>query len=312
MKLHNAVDDALATGPFGDGALLAQDLDIWLRGLTSASLRSEGHPPEGIDLMKATSTERRCLFENWAEFAVERQATMRKPFDCVLIAADAELAVIPGVASGTEAETVRMAYAATDLGPFRPQKIADHDVVAVREAIALIGKVLPRLAANTIGLAPRLVKIHDVVPSMHLSGSPGFVYISDRVLSGQTWALADALLHETLHEKSNLLRKFRSLLQPSYRESNSATTFLPWSVDYGEERHFSTWRLLSACHVYVHLHILRSCLDLTQEAEGPRERALFMLEALRESEHRTNLDADGHRLHRFLEAAIQKNPRGDI
>lgn len=303
-----AADELLSTGPFGDGTQLAQDLDVWLDGLTRASADSGAPVLERTTRSTASSTELRCLFENWPALGPNRLAARPVTIECVVIDAASEPPVSQGAATSLESQAVSLAYADTGLEAFSPRPVDSEDVAAVSEAIVLLGRVVPRICANTVGLAPRLIKIANDVPSMHLSGSPGFVYIAERVLGGDTWVLADALLHESLHEKSNLLRKFRGLLRSSYREATSATTFLPWSVDYGEERHFSTWRLLSAGHVYAHLYVLRCALGLRREARIPHDRARFMLDALARPEHDTDLDADGRRLREWLDVAIETIP----
>jgi hypothetical protein len=257
----------------------------------------------------ASSTELRCLFENWSHLLDNVAPTCSDALDCIVIASGTAPLVTKGLATPIEAGAVRIAHADTDLAMLRFLGIRPRDLDVVRDAVALLNQALPRTCANTVGLAPRLVKIDNVVPSMHLSGSPGFIYISERVFGGSTWVLADALLHETLHEKSNLLRKFRGLLRSSYREATSATTLLPWSVDYGEERHFSTWRLLSAGHVYVHLYALRCTLGLWYEARTPHDRARFMLDALEQPAHLEDLDSDGRLMLEWLNSAIRTTPR---
>jgi len=302
------VDELLSIGPFGDGTQLAQDLDVWLDGLMRASTHTDAPVFERTTRSTARSTELRCLFENWPVLGAKRVAARPVTIECVVIDVAGEPPVSRGIVTSLESQAVLLAYADTDLEAFSARPVDSDDVAAVTEAIALLGRVMPRVCANTVGLAPRLVKIANDIPSMHLSGSPGFVYVAERVLGGDTWVLADALLHESLHEKSSLLRKFRGLLRPSYREATSATTFLPWSVDYGEERHFSTWRLLSAGHVYVHLYVLRCALGLRREARIPHDRARFMLDALARPEHDTDLDADGRRMREWLDVAIQTTP----
>lgn len=173
-------------------------------------------------------------------------------------------------------------------------------------AVRLIEQVFPRVATNALPCVSVGLVVENPIPSMYLSQTPEVIYVGHRMIERDVWEIADAILHESLHDASELARQVRHLLAPSYVEHASATTLLPWSVKQPTKRYFSTWRLLSACHVYVHLDGFRRSVigPAADEITVPTERARFMLDQLLASPHIENLGQDGRLFVEWLNTSI--------
>ncbi|MFH8339163.1 hypothetical protein [Streptomyces sp. AM6-12] len=205
------------------------------------------------------------------------------------------------------ARLVGFAFEDMGLGRPRPHPLDRTARQALTAALDLLGEVFPRVAAQVLPFVSVGIVVENPVPSMYLSQTPEVIYVGHHMLERDTWELADAVLHESLHDVTELARQVRQVLVPSYTEDTSATTLLPWSVKQPTKRYFSTWRLLSACHVYVHLAGFRRSVigPSAEQIEVPTERAQFMLDHLLASPHRDNLGEDGRVLVEWLDHSLK-------
>ncbi|MCC3766711.1 hypothetical protein [Streptomyces sp. UNOC14_S4] len=193
------------------------------------------------------------------------------------------------------------------LGGPRPYPLGGGERRALTAAVRLLEDVFPEVSAHVLPLVSVGIAVENPVPSMYLSQTPEVIYVGHRMLERETWELADAILHEALHDVSELAHQIRHLLVHSYVEHESATTLLPWSVKQPTRRYFSTWRLLSACHVYVHLAGFRRSVvgPTAEQIEVPTSRARFMLDHLLASPHAESLGEDGRLLVEWMDSSLE-------
>lgn len=171
------------------------------------------------------------------------------------------------------------------------------DGARVKEALALGREVMPAVFDSTLPLVHEVVVHDSPIVSMQLPRTPEMVYINDDFRKAPLGVVADRVLHEALHEKSALMARTRFLMRAGYEETASPTVLLPWSQDDPKPRHFTAWRLLSACHVYTHLSVFWDRLDPGSSLRGTyRYRADFMLGALSCSGFVFELGVDGREL----------------
>ncbi|MFE9023922.1 hypothetical protein ACFYNL_35895 [Streptomyces sp. NPDC007808] len=205
------------------------------------------------------------------------------------------------------AHLVEFAFEGMGLGRPHPHPLDRTSRQSLTAAVDLLGEAFPRVAAGVLPFVSVGIVVQNPVPSMYLSQTPEVIYVGHHMLERDTWELADAILHESLHDVTELARQVRHVLVPSYTEDTSATTLLPWSVKQPTKRYFSTWRLLSACHVYVHLAGFRRSVigPSAQQVEVPTVRARFMLDQLLASPHQDNLGEDGRVLVEWLDSSLK-------
>ncbi len=208
------------------------------------------------------------------------------------------------------ARLLGLAFEDMGLGRPHPHPLDQPARQALTAAVELLGEAFPRVAAQVLPFVSFGIVVENPVPSMYLSQTPEVIYVGHHMLKRDTWELADAILHESLHDVTELARQVRHLLVPSYTEDTSATTLLPWSVKQPTKRYFSTWRLLSACHVYVHLAGFRRSVTgpSAEQIEVPTERARFMIDYLLASPHADDLGEDGRALVEWLDSSLKAMP----
>ena len=193
------------------------------------------------------------------------------------------------------------AFADSNLGPLHPATLTAAAHGRIQRAVHLLGQVMPEVAEPALNSVSVGVCMRNDIPSMYLSMTPEVIYVGDRMIERESWELADALLHECLHDQTETMRQVRFLLRSKYHEDRSKTTLLPWSLTQPRPRYFSTWRLLSACHVYVHLSAFRRSLKLDPSVTSePLRRARFMIDALLSEPHAADLGRDGESLVAWL------------
>lgn len=279
-----------------------------------------GDTPRGFE-GGALLKDRAALLDGWAEIYRLPQApvaigTARAAWYAKLIPALDKGKPVDGATTfmstvdgelGGLGDLMAYAFASVGLGEPIPHRADAAGQQALAAAVGLLEEVLPRVAEQVLPFVSVGVVVENPIPSMYLSQTPEVIYVGHRMLERQTWELADAILHESLHDTSELARQVRHLFVPAYSEENSATTLLPWSVKQPTKRYFTTWRLLSACHVYVHLAGFRRAVDgpSAEEIQVPAERARFMLDHLLAPPHFDSLGEDGRVFVKWMDRSLE-------
>jgi hypothetical protein len=139
----------------------------------------------------------------------------------------------------------------------------------------LLLTLLPQLTMSALAHVRMIawVRAHTADAAMQ-SGSartiPGAVFLSIDHLH-TPWSVAEALLHEAVHNKLFDLYSTRLILDSSYRAAGAANVLSPWN----EHTTFQSnrWPLdqaLAAFHVYVHLALFRAALEEREEELSDR------------------------------------------
>ena len=203
----------------------------------------------------------------------------------------------------------------------------------LQDGCDLLFMVLPELIMSALSHVRMIawVRSHTADAAMQ-SGSartiPGAVFLSVDHLQ-TPWSVAEALLHEAIHNKLFDLYLTRLVLDSRYRAASAATVLSPWN----EHTTFQSnrWPLdqaLAAFHVYVHLALFAAALEEREEELFDRfgpidrtdkaltcwvaaERARYLGKELRElaREGASNaryigLGPDGHELIQWLLAEL--------
>lgn len=194
----------------------------------------------------------------------------------------------------------RRIFPEAEFGPLKLASFEDHDLSVLDSAINILETEFTEIwdcCKNTI----HLIVLHDSqVVSMQNSYTPETIYLGTAILQKPAWVIADAILHESLHERTLLHRQLWRLLAHEYDEDQAPSVHLPWSGGSVPDRFFTPWRLISAAHVYTHLSIFRNTLGLQEEMKIPVERGMFMLEALNGEEFDRCLGIEGRELRDLL------------
>ncbi|UXY31064.1 hypothetical protein [Streptomyces sp. HUAS TT20] len=196
----------------------------------------------------------------------------------------------------------------------RPFRVTTDDGIRVSRAVLLLRDLVPENTDSVLPFVHQIVVLDSPIPSLYLTQVPETVFVSAATLHGDTLGLADALLHESLHEKMAVLRLTRRLVRPGYTDERSARVLLPWNLDQATPRWFTAGRVISAAHVYTHLAVLHAtalrqgrpdetgCGSRTvrQRLATAVERAGFLLDSLELHSVRREFGPDGLLLHREL------------
>ena len=180
-------------------------------------------------------------------------------------------------------------------------------------ALDLLGRAVPRLAGATLPAVPGIALIGgDRIESAFLATTPSLIYLNLAVHRDPA-ALADAILHEALHQKLAHTRLVHRLLRPGFDDFADLPVPVPWG-DRGF-RWFSLGRALAAAHVYLHLALLHLRMIETGATAGlDRQelrrrlvvrsgRARYLLAALGSAQFRAELGADAVPYLAWLEEA---------
>lgn len=145
--------------------------------------------------------------------------------------------------------------------------------------------------------------------SSFVAGAPCLVLLNEDLLDDAV-LLADALLHESCHQKSFDLMGVRSIAR-DHTESTVEPFTLPWNWVNGAPRTMSPIRMLSAMHVYVHLlafHCYAIVAGLHSRYELVEEyihRCGFFVRVAQLSGLDPDLGPDGRKMVNWLTAAYQ-------
>lgn len=188
----------------------------------------------------------------------------------------------------------------------------------IEKAMAVLQKTIPNLSKDVMPMISAVLPISTGVESAFVSPTPLLIYI-DPVQFTNPLDLADALIHEALHQKLLTIRLTKRLLRPGYNDFKGMSVPIPWGSQ--NFRMFSTGRALAAAHVYVHLTLLHASAFLTYtEYERKQElgnvdivknlsnrfsRASYLVETLSMRHYRHEFGADGLDFLQWLQKGLQ-------
>ncbi|MFE0516912.1 hypothetical protein [Streptomyces sp. NPDC058964] len=196
----------------------------------------------------------------------------------------------------------------------RPFRVTANEEIRISKAVVLLRELVPEIAGSVLPFVHQIVVLDSPIPSLYLTQVPETVFLSAATVHGDALGLADALLHESLHEKMAVLRLTRRLVRPGYTDEHSARVLLPWSLGQAAPRWFNAGRVISAAHVYTHLAVLHATAlrrgRTGRTGCGPQavrkrlaaavERGGFLLAAIELDSIRREFGPDGQLLHRQL------------
>ncbi|WP_406346881.1 hypothetical protein [Streptomyces sp. NBC_00648] len=327
------VDTKIASGLVGDGKSLIADRDILYSGAAAifredapSRLPSGSHPHFLADTVKRVNLDylivegaRAISGEGVSEAPEDSPGPLRPRLSGVAGSWwvwDKDSDASPSIAYGNHLERVLRQHELDDI--LRTTRVTEEQEERSVAALSLVRELLPQVAATTFPFVHHLVYLDGRILSMNLPQVPESVFISTELLGRDTIELADALLHESLHEKMVVLRLTRRLMRAGYTDDDSATFLLPWSIDYEKPRHFNAGRIISAAHVYAHLAVLH-CAALLRDSSGggvmtdlhrsrislPYARAACLLDAMTREHVRDEFGEDGRLLREVLVEALE-------
>jgi hypothetical protein len=329
------VEQMLCTGPYGSGARLAanagrveQGLIRLLNRLTGASLPvpHRSLPLETLVLVGGTATAALPLLDGPAHLPEVQRLVAETLAATDPIRPGSALAVGPygqrllqPATTHPDALALITARAKANLcasGAAAAFALVDGypaTLTRLAEAILLLRRVVPALAGSTLPYVAGVALLADCdVESAYLAPTPNLVYLNPDA-HPEVGGLADALLHEALHQKRAHIRLTRALYRPGYDDFSGPQVPIPWG-DRGF-RTFSVGRALAAAHVYVHLTALHVALLRTGEGGGLTPdavrrrllvragRAAYLVDALSTPRYRAELGADAPDFLAWLAAA---------
>ncbi|SDW30244.1 hypothetical protein SAMN05421504_101203 [Amycolatopsis xylanica] len=305
----NAAEAHLTQGSFGDPAGLLADRDTWYAG--AVEVLGVTPLPEAVNLDAA---HRRVLGRARIDQDMVGERLPHGSASSVEPAAGFPLrdklwaTSLAGEGDSALRQTVVDAFELGGMPPFQRWRLDDEHVAALAAGLQRLDGVFPELGPTTLDFV-REVVVHDSpILSAYVAQVPESIFLGSRILRKSPDVIAEALLHESLHEKSAVIRLARVLFAPGYAEETSPLLTLPWTRGGGRPRRFSAWRLLSAAHVYTHLAIFCSGESVSAESRArvPEyfARGSLMLDALRTKTFSRCLGLDGGSFVDFLLRAL--------
>jgi hypothetical protein len=310
MNRVKKLEEHLSQGPFGDPAGLLSDRDTWYTGAAEVL---------GVAPLPAATGPTAAHLRLLSRAGIDQDITGER-----VLPASAAAPVGPAAGfplrerlwttdlSGDGDAAVREAVtAAFDLGgmpPFVQWRLRDGDAEVLAAGLRRLGEVFPGLGPSTLDFVHEVIVHDSPILSAYVTQVPEAIFLGSPLLREPPDVIAEALLHESLHEKSMAARLTRVLFAPGYTEETSPLLTLPWTLGAARPRRFSAWRLLSAAHVYTHLAIF--CSDESVGAESRsrvpeyHSRGKLMLEALRTAVFGRCLGPDGAAFAEFLLEAL--------
>lgn len=181
-------------------------------------------------------------------------------------------------------------------------------LATLNEAVSFLHRVIPDIAGSALRHASSVAMIVGPFESGHFAETPEILYLDRRIFTAP-WKVAEALLHESLHQKLADLRLSRFVCTELAR---SPLVTIPWGGRQGNDAVWSIERVLAAAHVYVHLELLyvqtARLLEVDREVAGLKLsaaidnaiskscRAGFLLQSLGRGRAREGLGSDGEAL----------------
>jgi hypothetical protein len=265
--------------PLADDPLVRRSLDLLLEAKTRGSgAAAEALAPLGTAGFAPLPGPKDM-------FPDARFAPLRSPGECplhVLVEADDD-----------DAWTVGLRRLFTEvLG--NPGK--NYDIVAgsraeagaVQDAVDLLSATLPQISRSVLSHTSLVVLVDgpDAFESATDRRIPRAVFLSREAFANPV-RLAEALLHESVHQKLYDLQLVYQIYRSDYAAAVASTVAPPW---HGGRARWSFDRAVAACHVYTHLHAFFAALppqaggtsqvDVPGSARQAADRALFLHSAL--------------------------------
>ncbi|MEU4221373.1 aKG-HExxH-type peptide beta-hydroxylase [Actinoplanes sp. NPDC026623] len=161
------------------------------------------------------------------------------------------------------------------------------ETAALQGAVELLATTLPRTSRSVLAHTSLVVLVDgpDAFESATDRRIPRAVFLSRDAVTDPVRA-AEALLHESAHQKLYDLQLIYQLYRPDYDAGAASTVSPPW---HNGNAQWSFDRGVAACHVYTHLHaffaaLVRapqgSAVDVSGSARQAADRARFLHGAL--------------------------------
>lgn len=281
----SSIDATLSLGAFGQASAITDDVNVWLQGMAWAW--SAAAPAQRV------STSGEAVERIWQRATLEAQVApsrvrtlntvpmVRHGWSPVTWSGANAWVLADGREPAAEAlrswilEVLRYSHYE---GPLEAVALTSQDTDQIAQAVALLEKATPRLVSSTLPVTKLIVVYETPIASWYMSQLPEVLGLSLNSLRGRTLLfLAEHILHECLHEKYNMLRLARPMVDASYDDARAPGVFLPWSPSEGERRVFRPDRLMSTLHVYSHLAALHAEV-LRTDAYFDRDEAAHRLQ----------------------------------
>ncbi|MET9903142.1 HEXXH motif-containing putative peptide modification protein [Streptomyces sp. NPDC006446] len=155
---------------------------------------------------------------------------------------------------------------------------SSDELTALAEAVRLLGEVLPNISRSVLSHT-HLVAVFAPTGQWATTRSSsefrisGTIFLSQRTLSN-VWALAEHILHESLHQQLYDIRAGHSLLAPDFARADAPLVHSLWNMpDSTRGNYWDIHRTLAAFHVYVHLALFARAAR--EPAEGKQYTARY-------------------------------------
>jgi hypothetical protein len=135
----------------------------------------------------------------------------------------------------------------------------------INESVDLLRTLLPSIAASATAHVGAIAVLRAPFESAHLFETPHVIYIHQRMFRHPLVG-ADSILHESLHQKLVDLRVARFYTKLAFNTAGPGDVVIPWGQVPGTTRTWPVGRVVSACHVYVHLTLLFLAASLPEHA----------------------------------------------
>ncbi|MFE9018140.1 hypothetical protein ACFYNL_06145 [Streptomyces sp. NPDC007808] len=135
---------------------------------------------------------------------------------------------------------------------------SDDEKTVLADAVRLLDEVLPNVSRSVLSHT-HLVAVFSPSGRWATTRSSsefrisGTIFLSQRTLSN-VWALAEHILHESLHQQLYDIRAGHTLLVPDFARAEAPLVHSLWNMpDATRGNYWDVHRTLAAFHVYAHL-----------------------------------------------------------
>lgn len=270
-----ALDSHLATGRFGDADFLQANTGILYDGLADVVATKLNLARDAIALTAdltptARVLRRRSLDEAFASLAAADTSgaagriKMAQDTLGLQVSTDHDkvgpLTFLRHGKGDPVADNIANTYCrvmARDSFILKPESLAADDDLIAQRALGVLKHLMPDSAFPTFQLASTVVLFSGEIESAYINENPTAFHVNiDRF--SDVLILAEALLHESMHQKMADIRLTCNLLASEYDDivsESAGDVLVPWP-DYQRPRLWSFARSLAAQHVYIHLSVM--------------------------------------------------------
>ncbi|WP_406346883.1 hypothetical protein [Streptomyces sp. NBC_00648] len=320
----------LSSGPYGDSKAIAEDASSFM-GLVDDLL----HDATGIrfpDTDEGPPLAQRSIRRGLIKDAY-RALTIRKDVSEARLIMTAGLRIADGNTPRNEVVVPGFRYVlagdwaddaagravqdriSKDLSPHTCSYVgaAEGEARQMADGISLLMNSVGDLGASVLDTVSGAVLVTDCpIDSAFLMPVPCASIINTRLLADPL-ALADAVFHESCHQKFYDILLCRRVVNEGYGFLDGALFDVPWRPIGGKKRQMDCLRILSTLHVYAHL--LEFLLSMEGDMEGGSmslesrleeywRRASFFLELSRTATLRNGLGPDAGDMADWLDSAM--------